>query len=191
MPSGNRLLKVNTINAVALACLTPEQRAEIRAKGLKEARHSDPAVIALQVELQVSKHAVATVARYQDDEIEVFEVAEEVTGDEGRIEPAQIEDYQTFLYEPSRPPSQGGNTSALHVHTIWVQGQKYSFFARGSLQWVYKADRVSFSYRTTEAGYRNIIKQTLATLDKDARGVCRHGPSPPQLCLEGAGIACR
>ena len=136
-------------------------------------RHSDPAIMALQVELRVTKHAVATVARYQDDEIDVFTVAEEVTGDEGRAELARIEDYQTFLYEPSRPPSQGGNTSALHVHTIWVEGQKYSFFARGSRQWVFKADRVSFSYRTTEAGYRNIIKQTLATLDKDGRPVKR------------------
>lgn len=89
-----------------------------------------------------------------------------------KIENAKIEDYQKYLQEKSRPPSKGGNTKALHSHVLVIDGEKYSFLALGSQQWVFKTDLVSFEYELN-GQYRNIEKETLVTVDKSGSQVVR------------------
>jgi hypothetical protein len=101
---------------------------------------------------------------------------------------ARIDDYRAVLREPSRPPSRGGNTTALHAHYLRIGDDTYSFLACGSRRWVYKTDRVSFAF-TIKSGYRNIVRETLRTIDAKGnvvvRGDRRHKPvlrtAPPKL----------
>lgn len=86
-----------------------------------------------------------------------------------------------FLREPSRPPSRGGNTGALHSHVLRVDGEDYSFLARGSQQWVHKSDTVSFDY-VIQGRYRNILPATLMAIDRHGRRVARGNRTvKPQL----------
>lgn len=174
LPYNDRLAIADVVASVAIAWLDEEQRAMIRDRLASGTLHGDPAVRALVEEFAVSKHAIALVANRPDSEIVPvrFEI-EEAGGDIQRLERAQPTEYLTFLHEYSRPPSQGGNTSALHVHTMIIEGQKYSFFARGARQWVYKGDSVSFSFRITEKGYRNVLRGSVVTQDKAGRPVIR------------------
>jgi len=84
----------------------------------------------------------------------------------------QFSDYRTYLKEPSRPPSRGGNTSALHAHVLVIGGNEYSFLALGSQQWVYKSDRVSFRFER-KGRYLNVIKESLRTTDRSGAEVSR------------------
>lgn len=88
------------------------------------------------------------------------------------ITAAQFEHYGKYLKEPSRPPSRGGNTRALHQHVITIRGQKYSFLALGSQQWAFKSDNVSFEYDVVN-GYKNIDKSTFKTVDSNGKVVVR------------------
>ncbi|MCO7519076.1 MULTISPECIES: hypothetical protein [unclassified Pseudomonas] len=85
--------------------------------------------------------------------------------DKLRVESKKITSYGLYLKEPHRPPSRGGNTGALHSHVLEIEGEKYSFLALGSQQWVFKADFVSFEYEI-KGGYKNIIKETIVTIDR-------------------------
>lgn len=90
------------------------------------------------------------------------------------IERATVEDYKAFLFEPSRPPSKGGNTSALHRHRFRIDGETYSFLARGSRRWVFAGDVVSFDWTFDATGtYRNVKTETLETWDKNGKFVER------------------
>jgi len=89
-----------------------------------------------------------------------------------RIDNARIENYRPALIEPHRPPSRGGNTSALHRHYIRINGETYNFRALGSQQWVFKSDRVSFNYEDN-GGYKTILKATLRTIDIHGHHVVR------------------
>jgi hypothetical protein len=89
-----------------------------------------------------------------------------------RITDAQIDSYYVHLHEPSRPPSRGGDTRALHQHVIHIAGERYSFMALGSQRWVFKTDRVSFDYEIN-GRYRNILKKTLVTVDANGKSVVR------------------
>lgn len=89
-----------------------------------------------------------------------------------KIEKAKIKDYQMYLKEKSRPPSNGGNTKALHSHVLVINGEKYSFLALGSKQWVFKTDLVSFEYELN-GQYKNIKNETLVTVDKNGKEVVR------------------
>lgn len=89
-----------------------------------------------------------------------------------RITDAQIDSYKLYLHEPSRPPSRGGDTGALHQHVIYIAGERYSFMALGSQRWVFKTDRVSFDYELN-GPYRNILKETLVTVDAKGKPVVR------------------
>jgi hypothetical protein len=89
-----------------------------------------------------------------------------------RITDAQIDSYNAYLYEPSRPPSRGGDTRALHQHVIHIAGERYSFMALGARRWVFKTDRVSFDYEFN-GPYRNILKKTLVTVDANGKSVVR------------------
>ncbi|EJN2898417.1 hypothetical protein P6141_004218 [Salmonella enterica] len=89
-----------------------------------------------------------------------------------RVEGKKITSYCMFLKEPSRPPSRGGNTRALHSHVLEIEGEKFSFLALGSQKWVFKSDIVSFEYKI-ENGYKNIIKDTIVTIDRNGNVVSR------------------
>ena len=88
------------------------------------------------------------------------------------IKDAEIEDYRTSLQEHSRPPSRGGNKKALHRHALIINGEEYSFFVNGRLQWVHKGDRVSFRYKV-KGQYRNILPETIQTVDSKGHQVVR------------------
>jgi hypothetical protein len=89
------------------------------------------------------------------------------------LEGVTIDDYKTFLPEPSRPPSRGGNTSALHSHAVFIGDRKFTFLARGAKKWIFKTDTASFSYRRTPEGYLNILKKTVRTVDMTGAEVVR------------------
>jgi hypothetical protein len=89
-----------------------------------------------------------------------------------RVDNATVEDYRTDLREEYRPPSRGGNTSALHAHYLTIAGVGYSFLALGSCRWVYKGDTVSFEYEL-KGQYRNIKRDTIRTLDSKGCEVVR------------------
>ena len=90
----------------------------------------------------------------------------------GRIDAAIVSDYRTQLREPSRPPSRGGNTRALHAHFLIIAGNAYSFFALGSRRWVFKSDLVSFDFDVVN-GYNNIRRASIRVVDKTGRPVVR------------------
>ena len=92
--------------------------------------------------------------------------------DKLRVENEKITSYSLFLKEPSRPPSRGGNTKALHSHTLEIIGEEFSFIALGSQQWVFKSDLVSFDYEINN-GYKNIIKESIVTMDRAGKSVVR------------------
>ncbi len=90
------------------------------------------------------------------------------------VEASAITDYQVFLAEPSRPPSKGGNTAALHRHVIAIDGARYSFLALGARKWVFAGDTVAFEWSFDSTGtYRNIAKDTLCTWDRKGAAVVR------------------
>mgnify|MGYP003601410255 FL=1 len=89
-----------------------------------------------------------------------------------KVERKQITAYGKFLVENTRPPSKGGNTAALHSHVLEIDGEKYSFLALGSQQWVFKSDTVSFEYELKD-GYKNIAVETILTLDRHGQSVVR------------------
>lgn len=89
-----------------------------------------------------------------------------------KLENKRVTAYQKFLKENHRPPSRGGNTNALHSHVLEIEGEKYSFLALGAQQWVFKEDTVSFEYEIKD-GYKNIVKETLVTIDRHGQTVVR------------------
>lgn len=89
-----------------------------------------------------------------------------------RIADAVVTKYRTALREPHRPPSRGGNTSALHAHYLVIDGEVYSFLALGTKRWVFAKDRVSFDYEA-KGPYRNIIRDTIETIAPNGQSVIR------------------
>lgn len=89
-----------------------------------------------------------------------------------KIENEHIEKYAVFLQEKHRPPSRGGNTSALHSHVLTIGGETYSFLALGSQQWVYKSDTVTFEFEVKD-GYRNIVKETIVAISSSGEPIQR------------------
>lgn len=166
-------IMLNTVVATARAWLDAAAQDRIRAELPSTARAADAAVQELERELQVSRHAIAAVAHHRDGLPQAIEIQEPPTGEAGRIELQPVEAYTTWLVEPSRPPSKGGNTRALHRHRLTIGGEYYSFLALGSRKWVFATDRVSFDYVTTAEGYRNIQSWTLRAFDKNGKAVSR------------------
>lgn len=97
----------------------------------------------------------------------------------GKVENVQFEKYEKFLNEPSRPPSRGGNTNALHSHVLSIGGEKYSFLTLGSQQWAFKSDTISFEYEV-RGSYKNIIKETFTVKTQAGEPIVRgnHGFRP-------------
>src|SRR3546814_7945345 len=91
-----------------------------------------------------------------------------------KVDWTAIEDYRTGLREPSRPPSKGGNTAALHGHSIKIGDAWFSFLALGAQKWVFASDTVTFDWAWDASGkYRNIVKDSVRTLDKNGTPVVR------------------
>jgi hypothetical protein len=84
----------------------------------------------------------------------------------GRIKNAQWEAYTATLVERYRRPGRGGNTNALHRHAMLINGEWYSWFPLGSRKWVYARDHVSFEYTIDDKGFRNVVEDTLRTVDE-------------------------
>lgn len=133
------------------------------------AKHLDPQVQAFQGEYQVYKHAIAHITCQRDRSAPYLKMLPPPEGEAGRIEGKSFESYGSFLYEEYRPPSKGGNTKALHIHNIVVEGERYSFFALGTKQWAYVGDTVTFDYVVTPKGYRNILKHSFITVDSKGK----------------------
>jgi hypothetical protein len=174
VPQGDAVIQIDVVAATAAAWLDAPARLTIRERAAPGSTHRGPAVQALEAELQVSRYAVACVASNPDEAIIPWKVVEqEESGDRIRQVWTGVEEYQTSLHEEYRPPSRGGNASALHVHRLKIGGEWYSFFARGSKKWVYAGDRVSFDYVIRDQRYRNVIRSTIATVDKQGKAVVR------------------
>jgi hypothetical protein len=92
-----------------------------------------------------------------------------------RIEKSGFNAYNAYLAEPSRPPSQDGNTKALHRHVIIIGGDKYSFFAPCSGKFAHKGELISFDWDWDKTGtFRNIDKPSFEAFtkggDREIRG---------------------
>ncbi|WP_411839809.1 hypothetical protein [Paracoccus sp. ME4] len=164
---------INVVNAVAHAWLDEAAQARIRSALPPTSAPGDIAVQELEGELQVSRHAIVAVARHPEGLPAAVSIQEPPQGEAGRITLRPVENYTTFLAEPGRAPSKGGNTRALHSHRLTIDGQHYGFLALGKGKWVYAADVVSFNYVLTPGGYRNIIKHSLRAFDRNGKAVVR------------------
>lgn len=171
------LVDLNRNAVTALAWLTPEQRAEVRERfpdGLDQPWPAE--ALELEQQLRVSIYALQAVARTTEEALLADHEAR-LTVSHGvplqRVEGAAVEAYTTVLKEPSRPPSQGGNTRALHLHLLNIDGQTFTLFALGAKKWVFKGDTVSFSYRLVDGQYRNVVRESIQTLDAKGALVVR------------------
>lgn len=164
---------LDTTIATAQAWMDDATHARIRQELPATARASEDAVQALEAQLQVSRHAIVAVARHRDGFPDAIKIQESPQGEAGRVELRPFEAYTTVLIEPGRPPSKGGNTRALHSHRLTIDGEHYSLLALGTKRWVFKTDVVSFDFITATEGYRNILKQSLRTFDKNGKAVPR------------------
>lgn len=99
------------------------------------------------------------------------------------VERSPIDDYKAGLREPSRPPSKGGNTAALHGHNIKIGDVWYSFLALGAQKWVFASDTVTFDWAWDTSGkYRNIVRETVRVWEKNGIPVVRgNRESKPKL----------
>lgn len=84
-----------------------------------------------------------------------------------------FDEYNTYLFEKSRPPSRGGNTGALHTHFIKIGGETYSFFAVGAKKWAFKGDQIRFSFVIKDGKYRNADRESIEVRDKGGNPVVR------------------
>jgi hypothetical protein len=91
-----------------------------------------------------------------------------------KIESALIAKYDVYLKDKYRPPSKGGNTGAWHQHVMQINGETYSFLARGARKWVFAKDQVSFEWEWDASNrYRNVKVETLVTRDRHGNVVER------------------
>ena len=90
-----------------------------------------------------------------------------------KIENKKIESYDLYLKERNKS-SKIKKSQARHSHVIMIEGQKYSFIARGNKQRVYKTDSISFEFQIKN-GHNNIDKSTIVTHDENGEIVQRIG----------------
>jgi hypothetical protein len=87
------------------------------------------------------------------------------------IENAKIEDYFVRPYEPGKGGS-GDSAKRLHIHSIVIDGAKFSFFAIGHEQWIHKSDTVSFDFEV-KGSFNNVQRDTVVVKDKDGQIISR------------------
>lgn len=166
------LVDLNRNAVTALAWLTLEERAEVRERfpgGLDQPWPAE--ALELEQKWQVSIYALQAVARTTEEALLADHEARLTTHRDvplHRVEDAVVDAYTAVLKEHSRPPSQGGNTRALHLHVLNIGGHAYTFFALGTKKWVFKGDTVSFSYRLVDGQYRNVVRDSIQV--RDAKG---------------------
>lgn len=115
--------------------------------------------------------AVALTALYIGD---MSEIEEAPQAERQTVERSAITDYKATLREPSRPPSKGGNTGALHGHALNVGGIWYSFLALGAQKWAFASDTVTFDWAWDPSEkYRNIVRESIRVWDKNGSPVVR------------------
>ncbi|CAA2136781.1 hypothetical protein [Hyphomicrobium sp. ghe19] len=91
-----------------------------------------------------------------------------------RVENAKVERHRTFLKEKYRPPNKGGNTGALHLHVLEVNGESYSSLNAGSQKFVSKNDTASFELEWDDTRkYRNIQGEIISVRDMNGKLVIR------------------
>lgn len=176
IPAEDGLYRAHVPAAVALAWTSPEDRENVRNVLPADAVHTSDGVMELVETLNISKHAVAHIARTPEDDLRAVEEAplrSWADKDVRRLENVTVDDYKANLSEHTRPPSKGGNASALHVHSFTVDGQRYSFFGRGKNRRIFKRDTASFDYVVTEEGYRNVLQHTIRTRDEKGKIMAR------------------
>jgi hypothetical protein len=124
--------------------------------------------------------AVALTALYI---VDMSESEDAPQAERQTVERSAITDYKTTLREPSRPPSKGGNTGALHGHALNVDGIWYSFLALGAQKWVFASDTVTFDWAWDPSQkYRNIVRESIQVWDKNGSPVVRgNRGSKPKL----------
>lgn len=175
IPLENGVFRAHIPAAVALAWLSPEERGIIRARANPESGTKDEDVKALVREFNVWGHAITHLARTTEEDLVVLDPVPLKTfgGEKHRLENAEASDYNTYLYEYSRPPSKGGNTGALHAHVFHIDGERYSFFGRGSRKFIQARDRATFDYVVTPEGWRNVIMRSIVCRDSKGKIVRR------------------
>ena len=92
-----------------------------------------------------------------------------------KLENKKIESYDLYLKERNKL-SKVKKTQARHSHVIMIEGQKYSFIARGNKQRVFKTDSISFDFQVKN-GHNNIDKSTIVTHNENGEIVQRTGGS--------------
>lgn len=91
----------------------------------------------------------------------------------GTFEKVAFEDYGgPHLEEKHRSPSRGGNTKALHSHSVVIDGKRYFWKALGAKKWAFKGDLVSFRYVELDFGGA-VLKHTFRAFDRDGVEVVR------------------
>lgn len=85
-----------------------------------------------------------------------------------RIEQGEVQDYNVYLKDKSRPPSRGGNSRAWHQHVLKIDGETYSFLAPWSGKFVYKGETASFDWKwDATQTYRNVDVLTVVASARD------------------------
>lgn len=171
------LVDLNRNATTALAWLSPEQRAQVRERfpeGLDQPWPKE--ALELEQEYGVSIFALQAVTRTTEEALLADHQARLSSNQDvplQRVENAPVDTYTAVLKEHYRPPSQGGNTRALHLHMLNIDGHSYTFFALGTKKWVFKADKVSFAYRLVEGKYRNVMRDSIQVRDTKGALVVR------------------
>ncbi|WP_454888316.1 hypothetical protein [Sphingobium herbicidovorans] len=111
------------------------------------------------------------------------EIEETSQAEHQTVERTAIADYRATLREPSRPPSKGGNTGALHGHALNIGGVWYNFLALGAQKWVFASDTVAFDWAWDSLqNYRNIVRDSIRVWDRNGSPVIRgNRGSKPKL----------
>jgi hypothetical protein len=124
---------------------------------------------------QVAKWVLFHLSQSPEGEILPW-VVDAPAGDLGpvqSIQNAHVQDYTTTLMEAYRPQTKGSYAGALHLHSFNVDKQRYYFVSRGAKKWIFKDDRIRFSFVKMPTGDRKILKKSLQTLDAKGNHVKR------------------
>jgi len=179
LPGVDGLYRAHVPASVALSWTTPEERDRVRSAfpdGVPRDADGKQRIDAFVRDLNLWKWAVQHIAVTAEEELVVLDEVpvEDWSGRAvTRVTDVAVADYRAYLVEAYRPPSKGGNTTALHSHVFHVDGDRYSFFSRGSRKWIHAKDRVSFDYVTTEEGYRNVLPASVVVTDAKGNKVQR------------------
>jgi hypothetical protein len=155
--------------AVALTWLTAEDRDEIRQILPPGTRHDNWKIVDPLVErYNVSKHAITRCSSAFDNQMKVLWPLRELFrngGEEIEVKDARVESYAVSLSEYVSPPATGSKPDALHLHSLQIDGENYTFHARGRERMIASDETVDFRYVLTSEGRRMVLNHTISALD--------------------------